>query len=131
MTAHVHAANIALFAQDAAETGSPWLRWEISTNGVRWQDLNHMPIWDTSYYYRRKRPMRAINGIEFPYPLSPSDKTTPKYVWYPHPASEERAYMILAESANGQSLINRHLAHRTQEDAAAHAEAMLSIATGF
>lgn len=54
MTAHKHAETIARFAQDAAETVTPWERWQASSDGQIWRNLYAMPSREPNLYYRRK-----------------------------------------------------------------------------
>lgn len=61
MTAHVHAENMALYAQDAAETEEPWLLWEYAppydtSNFVQADDH---PGWEPTMIYRRIDPYRS------------------------------------------------------------------------
>ena len=73
MTAHVHAENMALYAQDAQETDTPWERWEFKyqhENDSAWVLLPGNPIWDEHLQYRRKPSTININinGFEVPEP---------------------------------------------------------------
>ncbi len=55
MTAHIHAALILQFAQDAAETDKPWERWQCrSSSSKTWTTLTACPRWDAGVEYRRK-----------------------------------------------------------------------------
>ena len=54
MSAHPHAALMALYAQDAAETEAPWDRWECSSANITWYDLKKHPEWIEGCQYRRK-----------------------------------------------------------------------------
>ena len=53
LKAHPHAANMMLYAQDAAETDVPWERWEYHPRSG-WENLNRHPGWDAHVQYRRK-----------------------------------------------------------------------------
>ena len=50
--AHPHAENMRLYAEDAAETGTPWERWEFESAG-KWIRLLHHPDWKFDNEYRR------------------------------------------------------------------------------
>lgn len=50
---HPHAALMAEYAKDAAETDKPWERWEMSAGG-RWYHMSDCPRWETDMQYRRK-----------------------------------------------------------------------------
>lgn len=65
MTAHPHAENMRLYAEDATETDRPWERWEcrkrgeVHRQGGRWVHAwEHcqpdMRSWRPDYEYRRK-----------------------------------------------------------------------------
>ncbi len=51
---HPHAALMAEFAKDAAETDKPWLRWECRYANDNWYPLTALPQWTLQYSYRRK-----------------------------------------------------------------------------
>ena len=54
MTAHKHAALMAQYAQDWAETDMPWKRWEVAAPGDKFGSLFSHPTWIVEYEYRRK-----------------------------------------------------------------------------
>jgi hypothetical protein len=54
MSAHPHADLMALYAQDAAETETPWDRWEQDF-GMGWEPLFGSPMWNTASAFRRKK----------------------------------------------------------------------------
>lgn len=55
MPAHKHAELMAEYAQDAAETGKPWERWQFKWEGSHWQDIEGECLyWETHVEYRRK-----------------------------------------------------------------------------
>ena len=66
---HIHAAAMAEYAKDAAETDKPWERWEFSLNNEReYASLHKHPSWGTENEYRRKPKVILINGHEVPEP---------------------------------------------------------------
>ena len=65
---HIHAAAMAEYAKDAAETDKPWERWEFSYKNQEYESLNNHPIWMTDNKYRRKPKVILINGHEVPEP---------------------------------------------------------------
>lgn len=65
---HIHAATMAEYAKDAAETDKPWERWEFSYKNQEYESLNNHPIWMTDNKYRRKPKVILINGHEVPEP---------------------------------------------------------------
>lgn len=72
---HPHAENMRLYAEDAAETETPWERWECAqVVGLGWRSLNNHPLWETDYLYRRKpqpikRPYVLIGHRWVPEPM--------------------------------------------------------------
>ena len=68
---HIHAAAMAEYAKDAAETDTPWERWEFSYGGKKvgaFFSLAEHPNWDADREYRRKAKTLLINGHEVPEP---------------------------------------------------------------
>ena len=68
---HIHAAAMAEYAKDAAETDKPWERWEFSYGGEKvgaFFSLAGHPNWDADREYRRKAKTLLINGHEVPEP---------------------------------------------------------------
>ena len=67
---HIHAAAMAEYAKDAAETDMPWERWEISMteSGDEYRNLLGHPDWAVTRKYRRKPKVILINGHEVPEP---------------------------------------------------------------
>ena len=65
---HVHAASMAEYAKDAAETDMPWERWEFSCKNKEYSSLQSHPLWHADVKYRRKPKVILINGHEVPEP---------------------------------------------------------------
>ena len=66
---HIHAAAMAEYAKDAAETDMPWERWEVSyPDSDEFRDVLRNPDWTTNRKYRRKPKVILINGHEVPEP---------------------------------------------------------------
>ena len=65
---HIHAAAMAEYAKDAAETDKPWERWELSYNNLEYASLQNHPTWSVDVKYRRKPKVILINGHEVPEP---------------------------------------------------------------
>jgi len=56
MNPHPHAENMRLYAEDAAETDTPWRLWEVKArNGQIWGQIYGHPAWDEDAEYRRKQ----------------------------------------------------------------------------
>ena len=67
---HIHAAAMAEYAKDAAETDMPWERWEVSLaeSGDEYRNFLGHPDWAVTRKYRRKPKVILINGHEVPEP---------------------------------------------------------------
>ena len=65
---HIHAAAMAEYAADAAETDKPWERWEFSCQYQEYGTLSRNPTWHEENKYRRKPKVILINGHEVPEP---------------------------------------------------------------
>lgn len=63
VTAHVHAALMAEYAKDAAETDKPWERWQYRHRGnEKWHNLGDLgPSWLRNTEYRRKPVEKWVN----------------------------------------------------------------------
>ena len=57
---HIHAAEMRLYAEDAAETDEPWERWEVCFAKVDWGSLSIHPKWLLFNKYRRIDPLREF-----------------------------------------------------------------------
>ena len=68
MTAHKHAALMAQYAQDAAETDRPWERWQVYIMGG-WRNWDIPFTFYPESEYRRKPRTININGYEVPEPV--------------------------------------------------------------
>ncbi len=66
---HIHARSMMEYAKDAAETDTPWERWESSYKGGKFETLDHNPNWSVRFDYRRKPKVILINGHEVPEPV--------------------------------------------------------------
>ena len=130
MPAHKHAALMALYAQDAAETTEPWLRWEAKGDGsnVNWMGLlTGHPDWLDTMAYRRKPRTIRIGEFDVPEPMrdAPAHRTDFFVVYL----DSEDLYFL--DSWVGTELDEQRLAkglcHLTCEAARLHAKALLSL----
>lgn len=128
-TGHPHAALMAQYAADAAETAEPWLRWQTSFAGSpHWADLQDHPGWAFDYAYRRKPKTIRIGEHDVPEPL--------------RRPIEQGADYWLVDLVNGRlgatectnftpSTASAHtalgLVHLTREAAEQHARALLAF----
>ena len=129
MTAHKHAALMAQYAQDAAETDTPWERWEVyNQNGFsKWIAIGCQPIWNLACEYRRK-PRTLTYTITIPEPLREAPEVGKTYYVAAHAA--KNLYMVELAWAGHEidtRLLKRGLCFATKEDAIAAAKAMLPI----
>lgn len=61
MAKHIHAENMALYAQDAMETPRPWERWEWYVPAIKsWETMPSSPDWNTRTEYRHKPKMLSV-----------------------------------------------------------------------
>ena len=129
MSKHIHAENMALYAQDAQETPEPWSRWETSPNGREWIQLTGNPSWATSIQYRRKPKMLSVtlaNGEVVSWP-EPARK----------PLNYGSVYYILNSLGCSNwfgdrqdfELLEKGLLHTSETAAAQHASALHKINT--
>lgn len=126
MTAHKHTALMLQYAQDWAETDTPWKRWEVAAPGDKFVSLFSHPYWGEEYEYRRK-PRTLTYSVTIPEPLREAPKVGEKYYY---------AGLIDGELHGGTEwegapielrLLKRGLCFATKEDAIAAAKAMLPI----
>ena len=80
---HIHAAAMAEYAKDAAETDMPWERWEVSFSGGFTGVTGH-PNWSVNHEYRRKPKVILINGYEVPEPCREPLRSGQKF-WIVNP----------------------------------------------
>lgn len=132
-TGHVHAASMLLYAQDAAETAKPWLRWEFNEPVMiaPWVEADEHPRWEFGMVYRRKPLTIRIGGFDVPEPLRVAPVVGTRYFV---PEIESRFEKLSGFSNwDGDELDQRWLArglvHLTEEAAALHAKALLSFST--
>lgn len=70
MPAHIHAALMAEYAKDAAESKTPWENWEFrNTHFPKWENLTFHPTWSICTKYRRKPKIIRIGTMEVPEPI--------------------------------------------------------------
>lgn len=128
MAAHIHAENMKLYAQDAAETDRPWLRWEFNDGDGSWlpQDCDN-PRWFADFQYRRKPRTHTVNGFEVPGPMwEMPNYGTKVFIAYPIDYRFFMAACFYGEEID-RMWLKRGLVHATKEAAIANAKAMLGI----
>ena len=131
MTAHVHAALMLQYAQDAAETPRPWERWEVKINNGEWCELNGNPNWVDDWGYRRKPQAIRVGRHEFPKPISNAPLNTINYFLV---TAWNGRFDVDADTWVNSKLDNMRLeswrVHLTREAAQAHADVLNTICRG-
>ena len=124
---HIHAAAMAEYAKDAAETDMPWERWEISMteSGDEYRNLLGHPDWAVTRKYRRKPKTILINGHEVPEPHRTPLKDGEGY-WTFTFADGVVALRWLSDEDDGNYLKNGVI-HLTKEAAEKHFNALKSF----
>ena len=130
--AHKHAALMAQYAEDAAETDTPWVRWEIGhvLPDTKFSPLLTHPKWDVRIKYRRKPPEPVfinINGYQVPEPMRVPPAIGSEY-WYVHiTISNGSCSCYWAYDKTDKEFFNNGICHTTKEAAELHAKALLSF----
>ena len=131
MTAHKHAALMLQYAQDAAETDTPWERWEFEVKSGVWCNLSEHPAWLEHKEYRRKPQVIRVGRHEF---LKPIAFTPPKDTiqWVIRLSAEGYAPddMIWTGDKTDFDLLKSCVVHLSREAAQAHADVLNAICRG-
>lgn len=131
VTGHIHAASMLLYAQDAAETDTPWSRWEYMDTS--YPELFMVcianPKWFTNMKYRRKTVAPVfinINGHQVPAPMRVAPEIDSIY-W----AVNIGGLVSLESTWNGfgvdRTRLRGGICHTTMEAAELHADALISF----
>jgi len=130
MTAHKHAANMALYAKDALTTDKPWQLWEFSHDSEVWEPLFNNPGWFENATYRRKPQTIKIGEHEFPMPMREAPKMGATY-WVVELTNSNVADEIQwVNDRLDKAWLQRGLCHATREAALQHAKALIVISGG-
>ena len=123
---HPHAALMALYAQDAAETARPWERWEAKTGDGSWVGVGRHPVWEPEQEYRRKPKTIRIGEYNVPEPMRVAPAGDVGY-WTPLLGQNgPRSYAWRGDEVD-QWLLTAGLVHATHEAADTHAKALVSL----
>lgn len=130
MPAHIHAALMLQYAQDAQETETPWERWQSGLGSI-WIDCEKDTfLFDSGMEYRRKPETIDINGYKVPKPMRVAPKRGTTY----YVASLELEDLVTRyrwdDYSEEKYLLAAGLCHLTKEAATKHAEALLSFTKG-
>jgi len=120
---HKHAELMLQYAQDAAETETPWERWQFKWK--EWEDCEFCPEWNNEFEYRRKPRTININGIEVPEPMREVPKDGTKY--YMPMCDREVDCSVWQNSMSDNRWLSWGVCHLTREAAELHAKALLSF----
>ena len=128
--AHKHAALMLQYAQDAAETDTPWERWEFNPNGT-WRPCGNNPGWFTDSEYRRKPQVIRVGRHTFPKPIHERPRKGDVY-WYVDMRQGEHCvrstYWHHYDEDYGR--LNKYVCHLTEAAAQAHADVLNAICQG-
>ena len=124
---HIHAAAMAEYAKDAAETDMPWERWEVSMteSGDEYRNLLGHPDWAVTRKYRRKPKVILINGHEVPEPC----RTPLKYgeVYWALTLFSSATSLRWLDDDIDTSYLENGFVHLTKEAAEKHFNALKSF----
>lgn len=128
MPAHKHADSMRQYVEDAARSETPWEFWEAKFPGQDdWFPLNNHPEWHPMTAYRRKPKKIIINGHEINGPVREKlPYGTEYFLTFP----TDKGLFLQLRWANGETekqWLQHGLIHLIQEDAIAHAKALLSF----
>ena len=132
MTAHKHAALMLQYAQDAAETDTPWERWEFKTDGDTWVELIKNPSWFEDRKYRRKPQVIRVGRHEFPKPITEAPEEGTVY-WTIEVGGRNGFYVEhykWLQNGEDESCIRQGLIHLTEASAQTHADVLNAICRG-
>ena len=125
---HIHAAAMAEYAKDAAETDKPWERWEFSYGEKKpkyFSPLIEHPNWREDGKYRRKPKVILINGHEVPEPCREPLKED-EFYWVPDIFTGATRYRWQDDDEDNSYLRNGFV-HLTSGAAEKHFEAIKSF----
>jgi hypothetical protein len=130
MTAHKHAANMALYAKDALTTDKPWQLWEFSHDSEEWKPLFNNPGWIEDTTYRRKPQTIKIGEHEFPMPMREAPKMRSEYWVVELTNSDVASENRWIDDSLDRLWLQRGLCHATREAALQHAKVLIAISGG-
>ena len=124
---HPHAALMALYAQDAAETDKPWERWEAKTGDGSWVGVGRHPVWEPEQEYRRKPKTIRIGEYDVPEPMRVAPVMDGSVYYAPilKQAGSE-VYVWVGDDTDRWNLA-AGLVHTTREAADTHARALIAL----
>ena len=134
MTAHKHAENMRLYAQDAAETDTPWERWEWREFGDQSfiQCVQH-PSWRDSYEFRRKPQVIKVGRHVFPKPMTEAPARSSLF-YFVEFCIADSAFSVWRRLWDGDDYdtarLTGNVCHLSEAAAQAHADVLNAICRG-
>lgn len=134
MPAHKHAELMRQYAEDASRSETPWESWEYSladTGEASWSPLDEGPRWSAHVEYRRK-PKKTIiiiiiNGFEINEPVRDALPYRAEYFLVLPTTGGKFHRLVWGGTEPEHEWLQHGLIHLTQEDAIAHAKALISF----
>lgn len=130
MTAHIHAKEMLLYAQDSNKSKKAWLKWQQMVPGAKaWVDLSSHPEWDEAAKYQRKPDSIKINGVELPDTrISQTSLLVGEKYFVESPAERDFFEEVTYDgSLWDDRVISREIAHSTADGAAATCRARFNL----
>ena len=129
MKPHPHAELMAEYAKDAAETDTPWERWErmfLPLPERGWEPMNsRTSIANLDYAFRRKPKTININGFEVPEPMRVKPEKGSKY--YLTEVDMGARDIEWDDDETDNRWLKSGICHATAEAAELHRKALLSF----
>ena len=123
MATHKHAHLMAQYAQDWAETDTPWKRWEVTSHRGEWVALFGHPYWGEESEYRRK-PRTLTYTITIPKPMMEAPEVGEVYCVAAPVAECFCIEHVWAGRGTDIRFLKRGMCFTTRADAIAAAKAM-------
>ena len=127
---HVHAREMAQYAEDAKTSKTPWRLWQMKVFEGDWRECEAHPMWASSVEYRRKPKTHIVNGVEIP-DLRIEPKKGDRY-YLADPTEEElnHCYTYAGDDCD-EVWVSRRLCYEPTEEgretAILHSKAMLGM----
>jgi hypothetical protein len=127
---HIHAELMALYAQDAMESETPWEMWQYyDTNTNDWIDFDTHPMWFSDSQYRRKPKTININGFQVPEPIRNELKYGDIY-YVCRDIDRDPLSSVWYDDQTDKKWLKLGVIHLTHKAALLHQKALLSFANG-
>ena len=129
MTAHIHAALMLQYAQDASTTDKPWELWEFRCDEhEKWTILTGNPAWDDDTEYRRKPRTIRIGEIDIHEPVREPLQNGENYFVPVIDCGDYHASRFSWDNdSTDKRLLKKGMVHLTNEAALAHAKALIAL----